>query len=62
MIFGENNILQPKHIDIYEFQGVWGGEGVHIPQYIFCLLLKKKQKKYKSMTYTKIKLPPVLSS
>ena len=22
MIFGENNVLQPKYIDIYEFQGV----------------------------------------
>ena len=25
MRFGENNVLCPKYIDIYEFQGVWGG-------------------------------------
>ena len=32
---GENNILCPKYIDIYEFWGVREG-GVHIPPYIFC--------------------------
>ena len=41
-----------QNISTYEFQGE-GGD-VHGPQYIFCLLLKKR-KKYKSMTYTKIK-------
>ena len=39
MRFGENNALCPKYIDIYEF---WGY--VHIPPYIFCLLLKKIEK------------------
>ena len=43
MRFGENNVLCPKYIYIYEFQGVWG-EGLHIPKYIFCLLFKKIEK------------------
>ena len=42
MRFGENNVLCPKYINIYEFWGVWGA--VHIPKYIFCLLLKKMKK------------------
>ena len=50
MRFGANNVLCPKYIDIYEFQGYRGD--VHGPLYIFFLLLKKKHKKYKSMTYT----------
>ena len=25
MRFGENNVVCPKYIDIYEFWGVWGG-------------------------------------
>ena len=37
MRFGENNILCPKYIDIYEFQGVQG-------MYIVCLLFKNKEK------------------
>ena len=49
MRFGENNVLCPKYIDIYEFQVVRGA--VHGPLYIFCLLFKKTEK-YKSMTYT----------
>ena len=53
MRFDENNVLYPKYIDIYEFGVGYGGD-VHIPPHIFCLLFKK-QKKYKSMTYTKIK-------
>ena len=40
--FGENNVLCPKYIDIYEFQGY--GRDVLIPPYIFCLLLKKTEK------------------
>ena len=43
MRFGENNVLCPKYIDIYEFWGGMGGD-VHIPQYIFCLLFKKLKK------------------
>ena len=42
MTFGENNILGPKYIDIYEFQEVQGGctyTTIH-----FCLLLKKMEK------------------
>ena len=26
MRFGENNVLCPIYIDIYEFRGVWGGQ------------------------------------
>ena len=54
MRFGENNVLCPKYVDIYEFGRVQGGGDVHILPFIFCLLLKKR-KKYKSTTYTKIK-------
>ena len=42
MIFGENNVLCPKYIDIYEFWGVRGE--VHIPQYIFLFIIQKKEK------------------
>ena len=43
MRFGENIVLGPKYIDIYEFRG--GTEGdVHGPLYIFCLLFKKTEK------------------
>ena len=44
MRFGENNVLCPKYIYIYEFRG-YGGD-VHGPPYIFCSLLKKKKKKH----------------
>ena len=40
--FGENNVLCPKYIDIYEFRG--GGREVHGPPYIFSLLFKKTKK------------------
>ena len=43
MRFGQNNILCPKYIDIYEFEG-YGGGGIHIPLYIFSLLFKKTEK------------------
>ena len=43
MRFGENNVLCPKYIDIYEFEGGTGGD-VHIPLHIFCLLFKKIEK------------------
>ena len=59
MRFGENNILCPKYINIYEFG--WDGGDVHIPPFIFCLLFKKR-KKYTSMTYTKIKFYIILIS
>ena len=43
MKFGENNVLCPKYINIYEFRRVrW--RDVHIPPYIICLLLKKTEK------------------
>ena len=41
MRFGENNVLCPKYINIYEFWEVQGD--VHGPPYIF-LLLKKNRK------------------
>ena len=44
MIFGENNVSCMNF-------GWYGGEDVHRPAYIFCLLLKKTEK-YKRMTYT----------
>ena len=45
MRFGENNVLCPKYIDIYEFWGYGGlGGNIHIPQYIFCLSFKKTEK------------------
>ena len=49
MRFGENNVLCLKYIDIYEFGG-YGGD-VHIPPYIFCLLLKKTEKVQKHDLY-----------
>ena len=42
MRFGENNVLCPKYIEIYEFEGVRGD--VHISHYIFCLLFKIMEK------------------
>ena len=42
MRFGENNVLGPKYIDIYEFRGVRGG--YTYSTIIFCLLLKKMEK------------------
>ena len=42
MRFGENNVLCPKYIDIYEFWGVRGD--IHTPPNIFCLLFKKTEK------------------
>ena len=42
MRFGENNVLCPKYIDIYEFQWVRGD--VHGPPNFFCLLLKNTKK------------------
>ena len=40
--FGENNVLCPKYIDVYEFRGEWGD--AHIKPYIFRLLLKNTEK------------------
>ena len=43
MRFGKNNVLCPKYIDIYEFQGLWGGRtwsNIHLLFIIF----KKTQK------------------
>ena len=42
MRFGENNVLCPKYIDIYEFRGL--RVDIHFPPYIFCLLFKKTEK------------------
>ena len=50
MRFGENNVLCPKYIDIYEFQGVQGG-GTYTAIH-FWFIIQKYKKKYKSMTYT----------
>ena len=42
MRFGENNVLGPKYMDIYQFRRSWGGlKGI---PYIFCLLLIKMEK------------------
>ena len=58
MRVGENNVLGPKCIDIYEFRGVWRGRTYSTVHFLF--IIKKKQKKYKSMTYTKIKFHIIL--
>ena len=42
MRFGENNVLCPKYIDIYEFRGLQGD--IHGSPYIFSLLFKKTEK------------------
>ena len=47
-----------QNILIYKNFGGYGLD-VHIPPYIFSLLLKKTEK-YKSMTYTKIKFYIIL--
>ena len=44
MRFGQNNILGPKCNDIYQFQGLTGGGGLHGPPYFFCLLFIKNKK------------------
>ena len=49
MRFGENNVLGPKYIDIYEFGGGTGGRTYSTVHFLFI------QKNYESMTYTKIK-------
>ena len=41
MRFGENNVLCPKYIDIYEFRG--GGTDIFHHTF-FCLLFKKIEK------------------
>ena len=49
MRFGEKNVLGPKYIDIYLFQGFVGrGGGLHVPPYIFCLLFIKTEKSIKA--------------
>ena len=58
MRFGENNVLCPKYIDIYEFGGVQGGCTYSTVHFLF--IIKKKEKKYKCMTYTKIKFYIIL--
>ena len=58
MRFGENNALEPKYIDIQEFRKVQGGCTYSTIHFLFIIL--KKQKKYKSMTYTKIKFYIIL--
>ena len=35
--FGENNILCPKYVDIYEFWGVWGGRTNSSVQFLFII-------------------------
>ena len=44
MRFGENNVLCPKYIDIYEFRGY--GEGGHKYSTVhFLFIIKKKTEK-----------------
>ena len=58
MRFGENIVLGPKDIDIYEF---WGGIWrMYMGDVHFLFIIEKKRKKYKSMTYTKIKFYIIL--
>ena len=60
MIFGENNVFGPKYIDIYEFQGVWGGRTHSTIHFLF--IIKKNGKSIKAMTDTKIKFYIILIS
>ena len=41
--FGENNVLGPKYIDIYDvsISGVHGGVGLHGSPYIFLFIIHK---------------------
>ena len=41
MRFGENNVLCPKYIDIYEFWGVQGGGGANKFHRTFLFVIKK---------------------
>ena len=45
MRFGENNVLCPKYIDIYDFWGVWGGVGGRTYSTIHFLFIIKKTEK-----------------
>ena len=45
MRFGKKNVLCPKYINIYEIWRGGYGRDIHGPQYIFCLLFKKKTEK-----------------
>ena len=40
--FGENNVLCPKYIDIYEFWGVW--EGCTYSTMHFLFIIQKTEK------------------
>ena len=44
MRFGENNVLCPKYINIYEFWGVWGGGAYIFHRTFFVYYLKKTEK------------------
>ena len=57
--FAENNILGPKYIDIYKFGGLAGGGG-NMVHHVFFVYYTQERKKYKSMTYTKIKFHIIL--
>ena len=50
--FLENNVLCPKYIDIYEFGGYGGMYIFHRTYFVY---YSKKRKKYKNMTYIKMK-------
>ena len=43
IIFGENNVLGPVCIDIYQFRR-WSGGGAYGLSYIYCLLFLKTEK------------------
>ena len=42
MRFGENNALGLKYIDIYKFQGLAVGGGLHSSPYNFCVYKMEK--------------------
>ena len=45
MRFGENNVLCPKYIDIYEFRGVWelgGGRTYSTVHFLFIIQKHRK--------------------
>ena len=46
MIFGEDNVLCTKYIDIYEFQGVWGRHTYSTIHFFFIIQKNGKVKEH----------------
>ena len=57
MRFGENNVLGPKYINIYEFGGRFGRD-LHIPPYIFLFIIQKNAKSTRAWPILKLNSTP----